>query len=103
MPKYFNLAYNYPNPFRHITHIKYQLKYEGKVSLKIFNIQGRTLVNLVNCIQKPGFYTVSWNGRDREGRGRNMASGVYFYQIMVKDKNTNLKLYRKTKKMKLVR
>jgi hypothetical protein len=103
IPKFFDLGFNYPNPFKNITHIKYQVPVEGKISLKVFNLQGRILVHLVNRVQKPGFYHVTWNGRDREGNGRQMASGMYIYQLVVKNKNSNKKLFSKAKKMKLVK
>ncbi len=102
-PRFYNLGHNFPNPFNHITHIRYQIPVDGRVTLRVYNLLGRRIINLVNGYQKAGFYTVTWNGRDRQGFGREMASGLYIYQLVVRDKTASKKLYSKTRKMKLVR
>jgi hypothetical protein len=78
VPKKFSLSQNYPNPFNPNTVISYQLSVEGFVSLKVYDITGKEIVNLVNKIQKAGYYTVNFNGS-------NLASGMYFYQIQAGD------------------
>jgi flagellar hook assembly protein FlgD len=36
---------------------------------------------LVDEVQEPGYYTVTWDGKDSNGRG--VVSGVYFYRLSV--------------------
>ncbi len=75
------LMHNYPNPFNPITTIRYGIPEESRVSILVYNILGQEVAKLVNEPQAAGFYTVDWDGRD--GRGRQMASGVYLYRIKV--------------------
>ena len=77
----FSLRQNYPNPFKSSTAIRYQLPQESKVTLKIYNIQGQMLKTLINESEKPGNYTVLWNGTDEIGR--KVPNGVYFYELDV--------------------
>lgn len=77
-PKKFNLSQNYPNPFNPSTTISYQLSVDRFVSLKIYDISGKEVSNLVNQNQKAGYYTVEFNGA-------NLASGMYFYRIEAGD------------------
>ncbi|MCO6448963.1 MAG: T9SS type A sorting domain-containing protein, partial [Ignavibacterium album] len=63
---------NYPNPFNPSTIIKYSLKDDGKVSLKIFNSLGEEVRTLVNEIKPSGNYEVEFNASD-------LSSGIYFY------------------------
>lgn len=65
---------NYPNPFNPNTIIKYSLKDDGKVSLKIFNTLGEEVRTLVNEIKPAGNYEVEFNVSD-------LSSGVYIYQL----------------------
>lgn len=70
----FKLFQNYPNPFNPSTVINYQLPVVSKVSLKIFDVLGREVKNLVDEEKTPGSYKVEFNGN-------GLVSGVYFYQL----------------------
>jgi len=63
-------------------------------SVKIFDLQGRLLRTLVDGNQGPGMVSINWDGRD-DG-GRNLGSGIYFYQVTVAE-------HRLVSKMILVR
>jgi hypothetical protein len=89
VPKKFNLSQNYPNPFNPNTVISYQLSVDGFVSLKVYDITGKEIVNPVNKIQKAGYYTVEFNSA-------NLASGMYVYRIEAGE-------FSATKKMVLVK
>jgi photosystem II stability/assembly factor-like uncharacterized protein len=73
-PANFELGQNYPNPFNPVTSINYSLPSSGNVELKIYNILGKEIFTLVNDVQEPGYYEVSFNASD-------FPSGVYFYRI----------------------
>jgi len=74
IPTEFSLSQNYPNPFNPSTVIRYSLIDNGFTSLKIYDISGKEVANLVNELQTSGSYEVKFNGS-------NFASGVYFYKI----------------------
>ncbi len=79
IPKEYSLAQNYPNPFNPSTKIFYQLPKASRVSLIVYDVLGREVATLVNKMQQPGSYTVTFSTQD----GR--ASGVYFYRIHAGD------------------
>lgn len=87
--KSYALAQNYPNPFNPTTTIQYALPNAGNVSLKIYDVLGREVANLVNGRQAAGEYTVQFNAA-------NLASGIYFYRLQAGD-------FMQTKKMMLVK
>lgn len=74
VPERFNLAQNYPNPFNPTTNINYDLPFDSKVAIKIFDVTGREVASLVNQVQTAGYYSVSFNASA-------LSSGVYFYSI----------------------
>jgi hypothetical protein len=74
IPEEFTLFQNYPNPFNPVTTINYNLPVAGKVSLKIYDILGNEIANLVNEEMPPGRYAVKWDAS-------KYASGMYFYKI----------------------
>ncbi|MEO6694639.1 MAG: right-handed parallel beta-helix repeat-containing protein [Ignavibacteria bacterium] len=76
VPTKFDLSQNYPNPFNPTTKINYDLPFDGKVSIKIFDMSGREVSTLVNDVVTAGFYTINFNAA-------NLSSGVYFYKITV--------------------
>jgi hypothetical protein len=71
----FVLFQNYPNPFNPITIISYQIPVSGKVSLKVFNVLGNEVAELVNGVQSAGKFNIIFDGS-------KFSSGVYFYQLM---------------------
>ncbi|MGD8778347.1 MAG: T9SS type A sorting domain-containing protein [Ignavibacteria bacterium] len=93
-PDNFELFQNYPNPFNPSTIISYQLPEEGKVTLKIYNILGEQVKELVNETKKPGLHKVNWNAS-------NLASGMYVYSIYAELNNGEKQLQKK--KMLLVK
>ena len=78
-PKNFELCQSYPNPFNNETIIKYDLLKSCQVTLTIYNLLGQKVKTLVNQRQEAGSKMVSWDGRD--GKGKDLASGIYFYQL----------------------
>lgn len=79
IPAKFDMSQNYPNPFNPITKINYDIPTTGFVTLKIFDMTGREVKNLVSTSLTPGKYTVDWNSQDNNGKV--VSSGVYFYRI----------------------
>ncbi len=83
IPTEFSLYQNYPNPFNPTTTIKYGLKENTNVVLKIYNLLGQEVRTLVNARQEAGFKSVVWNGLNNYGN--RVASGIYIYQIKAGD------------------
>ncbi|MFQ6092316.1 MAG: FlgD immunoglobulin-like domain containing protein [bacterium] len=85
VPVEYTLSQNYPNPFNPATTIRYALPdaRQTHASLKIYNILGQEVRTLVDEVKDPGFYEVTWDGKD--AFGNNVASGVYFYRLTAAD------------------
>ncbi len=83
LPNKFALYQNFPNPFNPSTRIKYDLKQETNIKLKIFNILGQKVRSLVNDVQPAGRYNVTWDGTDDSGK--LVSSGIYLYRIFADD------------------
>ena len=78
-PAAFSLAQNFPNPFNSQTQIRYNLPTAGQARLEIFDLLGRRVALLHDSPLPAGPQTLAWDGRD--GQGRAVASGVYFYRL----------------------
>ncbi len=79
IPKSFALNQNYPNPFNPSTSITYRLAERANVSVRIHNIRGQLVRELVNGMKEAGEYTVQWNGRNE--MGSQVSSGIYLYTL----------------------
>jgi len=76
LPATFHLEQNYPNPFNPETIIRYQLPKTGRVTITIYNVLGQEVETLVNTLQPPGAYKITWQPAE-------LAAGVYLYQLRV--------------------
>lgn len=100
LPERFELFQNFPNPFNPSTKIVFRIpnhfsnstsiKY-FRVQLKVYDILGREIANIIDDEFKPGFHTVIFNSDQY-----SLSSGVYFYTLRAAD-------FRETKKMILLR
>jgi hypothetical protein len=82
-PSVFALSQNYPNPFNQTTKIEFTLAKSGFVSLNIYDILGRKVRTLVSEHLSSGYKSVLWDGKNDSGK--DVASGIYFYQMKVGD------------------
>ena len=92
IPNHFFVEQNYPNPFNPVTQISYNLpvgKSGYKVVIKVYDILGRLIETLVNDFQKPGHYSIQFNGEA-------LSSGIYYYTVQADN-------YIETKKMILMK
>jgi hypothetical protein len=89
IPNSYTLSQNYPNPFNPTTTISYTLPEKSRVSLKIFDLLGAEVVELVNSELEPGAYKIDFNSN-------GLTSGVYFYRL-------ETKTFVETKKMILLK
>lgn len=85
----FLLVQNYPNPFNPSTTIRFNLPENGLVILKVYDINGKEIAELLNEYRNSGVNEVIFNA---EG----LASGVYLYNISFNNSS-------QTKKMLLLR
>jgi len=84
-PKTFSLSQNYPNPFNPSTTINYSVVDNGNVKLVVYDALGRKITELVNEYKPKGNYTITFDAGKY-----NLASGVYFYQL-VQNQNLTVK------------
>lgn len=90
----FSLSQNYPNPFNPSTKINFSIPERGFVSLKVFDMLGKEVEQLVNGDYSRGTYSVDFNAA-------GLSSGVYFYSI--ESKTESGKSFRDMKKLVLVK
>ena len=72
----FTLNQNYPNPFNPSTKISYSISKSDFVTLKIYDILGKEIQNLVSEFQNTDTYSVSFNASE-------LATGIYLYTLQV--------------------
>ena len=74
LPEAYTLSQNYPNPFNPTTVISYSVPEKADVTLKVFNLLGQEVAQLVSEVKNVGTHEVNFNAN-------NLTSGVYFYTI----------------------
>lgn len=92
-PGEFRISQNYPNPSNPKCKIDYELPFDGRVSIKVYDLLGKEVTILINEYKSADFYTAEFDGS-------NLASGMYFYRILAEGGN---KTFTKTLKMILVK
>ncbi|MDZ7374373.1 MAG: T9SS type A sorting domain-containing protein, partial [candidate division KSB1 bacterium] len=94
LPKRFELAQNFPNPFNPSTTIAYELPKTTRVKVEVFDVLGRRVATLFDGVQEAGSHQVTWDGRTEAGEPA--PSGVYLYKLSTPD-------YSQIRKMLLVK
>ena len=70
----FRLEQNYPNPFNPSTKIAFKLPESARTTVKIFDVLGREVTELLNEELAAGSYEINWNASA-------LSAGVYFYRV----------------------
>ena len=68
LPKAFALHQNFPNPFNPVTTIHFDLPKESNIKLSVYDILGRSIKELVNEKQSPGFKSIKWDATNNFGK-----------------------------------
>jgi M6 family metalloprotease-like protein len=76
MPSEYILEQNHPNPFNPTTLLNYSVKEAGLVKIKVYDVLGSEIAELVNEIKEAGYHSVEFNAS-------NLPSGVYIYTLQV--------------------
>jgi hypothetical protein len=80
MPAEFGLQSAFPNPFNPSLTIKYGLTEDAHTSVKILDLQGKTIATLENKFQKAGSYELQWQAEDA-------TSGMYLVKVISGEKS----------------
>jgi len=70
----FRISQNYPNPFNPTTNIEFAIPENGLVSLKVFNVLGEEVAELLNKELASGTYNVNFDASQ-------LTTGIYFYTL----------------------
>jgi choice-of-anchor B domain-containing protein len=89
VPTTYALSQNYPNPFNPTTLIRYQIPAAAHVMMRLYNLIGQQVAELVNETQAVGRYQVTLDAS-------SLPSGIYFYRITAGS-------FTETKKLTLLR
>lgn len=74
LPSKMTLNQNYPNPFNPVTKISYTISKASFVNLSIFNSLGERVKTLVNKVENPNNYEVTFDAAE-------LSSGIYIYVL----------------------
>jgi len=75
----------YPNPFNPVANIPYNLSEISDADFYIYNVKGQLVRHINVGPQHPGYYQISWNGKD--DNDKSCSSGIYYF-IMKAEKQT---------------
>jgi len=78
------LGNSYPNPFKPLTTISYEIEKAAHVSLRVYDLKGRLVETLVDGTMAANSYSQVWNAS-------SAPSGVYFYRLLVNGKAVDTK------------
>jgi hypothetical protein len=84
-PETYLLKQNYPNPFNPFTTIEFNIPKPGLTTLRVYNLLGEQVGELVNENLDAGRYKASWDAKD-------LPSGVYIYKLSVGEFNQSNKM-----------
>ena len=68
-----------PNPSRAFTNVRFALSREADVSLAVYDVSGREMVELADGRWPAGEQSIKWNFSD--GAGQPVPAGLYFVRL----------------------
>lgn len=77
VPSDFNVS-NYPNPFNSNTNVVVKIPVSGNLSIKVYNVIGEEITELVNEYHNTGTYKFLFNANE-------LSSGVYLLRVSIND------------------
>jgi hypothetical protein len=80
---------NAPNPFSGKTDIKFELSGASRVSILVYDVNGRTVDTVLESVLPAGQHTVAWDGRSNTGE--TLPSGIYFFRFKAGSYEVNKK------------
>ena len=90
----FSLSQNYPNPFNPSTKINFSVPERSYVTLKVFDMLGKEVMQLAGDDYSAGTYSVDMNAN-------GLSTGMYLYSIEARSESGNV--FKDTKKLTLVK
>ena len=72
-----------PNPFASGTAINYALSISTRVTIRVYDVNGRLVRSLIEATMPAGNHSALWDGRDTDGR--DLSSGIYFFKFQAGD------------------
>jgi photosystem II stability/assembly factor-like uncharacterized protein len=90
LPRVVGLFQNYPNPFRDVTVIPFDMPKNGHVSIRIYDAAGRLVRTLKDGEEIAGFRTISFDGRNQAGQ--RLPNGVYYCHLIALNQSASRKI-----------
>ncbi len=90
IPRTFSLRLLSPNPLKGPVTLSFDVAKATHVSLRIYDVSGRTVANIASGMYNPGRYTLKWNGKT--SNGTEISEGIYFIEYRAGDFKTVKKI-----------
>ncbi len=74
VPGKFKISQNYPNPFNPVTYINFNIPFDDRVCLKIYDVIGAEVAIPLNEDLAAGYYKILFDAS-------KLPSGIYFYRL----------------------
>ena len=71
LPDKFSINKAYPNPFNPTINLSYEVAEANMLTVAVYDVTGRLVLDLVDEVHPPGDYMISWDAS-------SASSGIYF-------------------------
>jgi len=88
--EHFMLPIPSPNPFVKNLTINFSVPRSGELSIRVYDITGRLVADIVNRVFSAGEHEIFWNAKDNVGR--RISSGIYFLKANYENEVTTRKV-----------
>lgn len=85
-----NMLSVFPNPVADVLELNLNLEEKSKISLELFDVNGKSVATLFNGEQEAGDFQLTW---DRSLSKSEISAGMYFLKINVNDREQTKKLF----------